>query len=82
VGDELLALNSQRLHHLEDLEPHLSARAVASGPIQVLFCRDGQVRDTRLTPAPPGICRWRLRRDPDANPEALIRRRHWLELVP
>ncbi len=82
VGDELLALDSQRLHHLEDLEPHLSARAEAAGPIQVLFCRDGQVRDTRLTPAPPGIRRWRLRRDPDANPEALARRRQWLELVP
>jgi predicted metalloprotease with PDZ domain len=82
VGDELLALNRQRLRRVEDLESLFPAPPIAGGPISVLFCRDGLVRDTSLTPEPPAISRWWLQTDPEASSEAHQRRRQWLELVP
>jgi predicted metalloprotease with PDZ domain len=80
VGDELMALNRQRLRKLEDLQ---TLNAFQAGEtLTVLFSRDGMVRDTCLTPEPPAITSWCLRHDPEASPEALQRRRQWLELVP
>jgi predicted metalloprotease with PDZ domain len=82
VGDELLALNRQRLKRVEDLESLFPAPPIAGEPISVLFCRDGVVRDTSLTPEPPAISRWWLQTDPEASSEVHQRRRQWLELVP
>jgi predicted metalloprotease with PDZ domain len=84
VGDELLALNRQRIRRPDDVNGAqvLGVTGQELSPVAVLFCRDGRVRDTWITPAPPAISRWRLRPVPDASGEALQRRRRWLELVP
>lgn len=82
VGDELLALNRQRVRSVKDLEAILQAPPASEAPLAVLFSRDGRVCDTQLTPGAPAIIRWCLHRDPEASREALKRRRQWLELVP
>jgi predicted metalloprotease with PDZ domain len=82
VGDELLALDRQRVGQVKDLEAILQSPPTPSAPRSILFCRDGLVRDTRLTPGPPAITRWSLHPDPEATTAALERRRQWLELVP
>jgi len=81
VGDELLALNRQRVEHVKDLESILLSPPACDAPLAVLFSRDGLIRDTRLTPGPPAITRWSLHSDPEASTEVLERRRQWLELV-
>ncbi|MBM5815235.1 MAG: M61 family metallopeptidase [Cyanobacteria bacterium K_Offshore_surface_m2_239] len=84
VGDELLALNRQRVRRPAEVDALLGrAGADPSGlPFQVLFARQGLVRETTLIPDPPAIERWRLLPLPQASPAALERRRQWLELVP
>lgn len=82
VGDELMALDLQRLHRKEDLEVFLEGSAKEGKPLQVLFARDAQVRQTSLLPGPPAIKCWTLRADPGASPGAVERRHQWLELVP
>lgn len=82
VGDELLAVDRQRVGQVKDLEAILQASPATGTPRTVLFCRDGFVRDTQLTPGPPAITRWTLHPDPEATTGALDRRRQWLELVP
>ncbi|MFN9546663.1 MAG: M61 family metallopeptidase [Cyanobacteriota bacterium] len=84
VGDELIALNQRRVRRTADLEA-LLVRAEAEGPgapLSLLFCRQGLVRETTLLPQPPTSQRWWLRPDSEVSPEALERRRRWLELVP
>jgi predicted metalloprotease with PDZ domain len=84
VGDEVLALNHQRLRRPGDGEALLRdwAAAEAETDVAVVFCRDGRVRETRIRPDPPAIHRWWLRPVLEAPPEVLARRRTWLELVP
>ena len=82
VGDELMALNRQRLRRIEDVEALFEGPGHGDQPIAVLFCRDGLVRDTQLTPGPRPTSRWRLESVSDPTPMALERRRRWLELVP
>ena len=82
VGDELLAVNRQRMGQVKDLEAILQSPVASEAPLAILFSRDGLVRDTRLSPGPPAITRWSLRCDPEASSEVLERRRQWLELVP
>lgn len=82
VGDELLALNRQRVRQVKDLEAILLSPPACSYPVAILFSRDGRVCDTLLTPGPPAIIRWSLHSDPEASSEALERRHQWLELVP
>jgi predicted metalloprotease with PDZ domain len=84
VGDELIALDRRRLRRPTDLDEGLSQAAGPEGwaPLPLLFCRQGMVRQTSLTPQPPAIRRWWLRPLAEASPAALERRRQWLELVP
>jgi len=86
VGDELLALQQQRIRSPEHLTTLLRGTAAAdpSSPsgLHLLFCRDGRIRETTLQPAAPGIERWRLEIDPQAAPGCEERRRRWLELLP
>ncbi len=81
VGDELLALSQQRLRTPED-----AALLLAEGgelrPLPLLYCRDGQVRTTEMTPGPPEVERWRLQIDPQASPEAAAARARWRSLLP
>ena len=78
VGDELLALDQQRLRTPDDARRHLNQ----TSPLDVLFCRDGVVRQTTLSTEPPGIERWRLKLDANASASATEARRRWLSLLP
>jgi predicted metalloprotease with PDZ domain len=82
VGDELLAVDQQRVRLAADLPPLLGDHGGHPGPLAVLFCRDGTVRSTEVRPAAPAVERWRLRIDPDAAPETAARRARWLSLEP
>ena len=74
-GDELLALDAERLRSPEQLPPLLSA----GGQHELLFCRDGAVRSTALRPSTPQPCRWSLRLDPNASEAACHLRRSWFQ---
>ena len=78
VGDELIALDRQRLRAGDDAKRHL----VSDQPLEVCFCRDGLVRQTTLHSDSPGIQSWRLRPDPQAPESAIEARRRWLSLLP
>jgi predicted metalloprotease with PDZ domain len=84
VGDELIALDQHRVRRSEDGEAVLTrlAKEGRLEEIPVLFCRQGMVRSTWLTPHPPAVSRWRLRPLAEAPVASLVRRRQWLELVP
>ena len=74
-GDELLALDAERLRSAEQLN-HL---LITGGSNEVLFCRDGAVRSTELRPSAPQPCRWTLRLDPTASEAACRLRRSWFQ---
>jgi predicted metalloprotease with PDZ domain len=78
VGDELLAIDSQRLRRPEDLQAALRA----DGPQELLMTRRSQVRSVNLCCAPPQVERYVLKRDPDAGPEVLERQLCWLQQQP
>ncbi|MFM7170216.1 MAG: M61 family metallopeptidase [Cyanobium sp.] len=82
VGDEVLAVNRQRVQRSEDLETIFRSPLASNVPVDVLFVRDGVVRDAKLTPGLPPVSRWCLQPDPEASSAALERCRQWLELVP
>jgi predicted metalloprotease with PDZ domain len=76
VGDELIALDGERLRN-SDQVPHL----LRSGVVQeLLVARHSQLRSLALHCQPPAIERYQLVRDPDATPEALERQCRWLAL--
>ncbi len=81
VGDELLALDGQRVRTDDDLNDLLGAPAVPRA-VEVLFCRDGRLRRAELTADPAVVVRWRLASQERPGAEALERRRRWLELRP
>ena len=81
VGDELLALDRHRLRSPEDVRRRLMGCGSA-GAITVLYCRDGLVRQTKLTCEPPGIERWRLLIDAAAAAHTAEARARWLSLLP
>jgi predicted metalloprotease with PDZ domain len=81
VGDELVALDGQRLRTAEDVTSLLRG-PVHQRPLPLLFCRDGQVRQTHLSPEAPEVERWRLLVDPKASAAAQDARGRWLALVP
>ena len=74
-GDELLALDAERLRSAEQLGQLL----ITDGQHEVLFCRDGAVRSTVLRPSAPQPCRWTLRPDPNASEAACRLRRSWFQ---
>jgi len=82
VGDELLAIERIRVMAENDLTTLLGQRAREGEPLEILFCRDGQVQQTCLRPVAPEVVRYQLNSNPEASPAALERRRQWLELVP
>jgi predicted metalloprotease with PDZ domain len=78
VGDELLAINSERL-----VSPELAAGLIGpAAEVELLFCRDGRVRTTMLDPGEPALERWQLRSDPGADPTRIAARQRWLSLLP
>jgi predicted metalloprotease with PDZ domain len=76
VGDEWLALNGVRLRSPDDVDQLLQA----PGFFELLFCRDGLVRTTRLRPAEPVVESWSLVLDPDTASACAAARRQWLAL--
>lgn len=78
VGDEVLALDGERLRQADALKTGWTA---GQGR-ELLFCRRGRVRRCQLTPEPAAVEAWRLESDPAAPPQALERRRQWLSLLP
>ena len=81
VGDELLALDGERLRSSEDWERLLS-RGQPDGERELLWVRDGMVRRSSLWPGPPAVLRWVLEADPAADPGTAERRAAWLRLGP
>ncbi len=82
VGDELLALDHQRVRLADDLPPLLADHGEAAAPLDLLFCRDGRVRCVEVWPAAPAIERWRLQIDPAAPDVTAARRTRWCSLAP
>jgi predicted metalloprotease with PDZ domain len=84
VGDELLAVNDQRLFKVEDCDRLLAkAGSSAVNGYQLLICRDGMVRSFAVTADPPATRCWRLRPDASADSHPTReRRRRWLSLIP
>jgi predicted metalloprotease with PDZ domain len=79
VGDELLAIDGQRLRTADDMERQLSGADPSHGR-ELLWVRDGRVRRSALVAQPPAVQRWRLEVDPAAPPETAARRAAWLQL--
>jgi len=82
VGDELLAIAGLRVMVENDLTILLVQRAREGEPLEILFCRDGQVQQASLRPAAPEVVRYQLNANAGASAAALQRRREWLALVP
>ena len=73
-GDELIAIDGERLRNQEQLEGCLRA----DHPAELLICRDGRVRPLTLTAAAPTPVRWRLIPDPSAGSAPCLLRHRWL----
>ncbi|KEF43534.1 MAG: signal protein PDZ [Cyanobium sp. CACIAM 14] len=86
AGDELLAVDGLRLRRPEDLRVAFGAHPAKGAPQataerELLYCRGGRVRTTRLTPDPPAVTRWRLVVAPELESELTRRnRQRWLSL--
>ena len=78
VGDELLAVDGERLSQADTLKTGWTPGQSR----ELLFCRRGRVRSCQLTATPPEVEAWRLDIDPEAGAHALERRRQWLSLLP
>ena len=78
VGDELLALDGERLSQAEALKTGWTPGQSR----ELLFCRRGRVRTCQFTAAPSEVEVWRLDNDPASGADALERRRQWLSLLP
>ena len=78
VGDELIAIDGQRLADGDDLTSALRA----GQPQEVLAARRRQLRPLTLCSQAPQPERYQLVQDDAASPEALERRMAWLALVP
>ncbi len=79
VGDEWLALDGVRLRTPEDAAELLRADLPLHAH-QLIFCRDGLVRSTTISPDPPTPERWSLLLDPAATETMAEQRRRWLTL--
>jgi predicted metalloprotease with PDZ domain len=78
VGDELIAVDGERIRQAEALK----AAWTPGQSRELLYCRRGRVRSTALTAGPASVESWRLEPDPAAPAQALERRRQWLSLQP
>ena len=79
VGDELLTLAGLRLRQSEDLALVTGDGGPGDG-LELLAVRDGRLRRTAITPAPPAVERWRLVRDSRSSLACAERRTDWLLL--
>jgi predicted metalloprotease with PDZ domain len=81
VGDELVALDAERLRHPEDLAALLNLKR--SGPQrQLLIARDGLMRSLSIIPASPSIKAWTLGLVANQTGQTTAQRNRWLSLQP
>jgi len=81
VGDELIALNGERLRQPDDLNLILPSGVGRSLPAQeLLIARQGLMRTLVIEPGPPTVERWALESMVGPSAEALARRQAWLAL--
>jgi predicted metalloprotease with PDZ domain len=78
VGDELMAIDGQRLRRPEDLQTVLHA----DGSQELLISRRSQLRRLLLCCTPPQVERYLLKRNLAASPALLERQRLWLQQQP
>ena len=76
VGDELIALDGERLHSSDQLAPLLRS----DGDQELLIARRSQIRRLCLHCQPARPERYQLLRDPAATADALQRQQRWLAL--
>ena len=79
VGDELVALDAERLRLPEDLDSLLDLKR-SGHQLQLLITRDGLMRSLTITPASPSIRAWTLGLVVDQTEETTARRNRWLNL--
>ena len=72
-GDELLAINGERLRRTEQFEQWLQPGVEQN----LLVCSDGRVRTVPIQPRAPQPSSWSLRIDPQASEAACRLRSHW-----
>ncbi|MFZ9683567.1 MAG: hypothetical protein ACO3DQ_10250, partial [Cephaloticoccus sp.] len=77
VGDELLALDGERLR-----QPEQFSAALRSGACQeLLIARRSRLHSLKLRCAEPSVERYRLQRLPEASADCLERQQQWLQLM-
>ena len=81
VGDELVALDAERLRHPEDLDPWLDLKH-SGHQRQLLITRDGLIRSLAITPASPSIKAWTLQLVAGQSDRTAPQRNRWLSLQP
>ena len=81
VGDELVALDAERLRLPEDLDAMLNLKR-SGQRCQLLVARDGLIRSLTFTPATPSIKAWTLGLVADQTEQTTAQRNRWLSLQP
>ena len=81
VGDELVALDAERLRHPADLDALLNLKR-SGQRCQLLVARDGLIRSLTITPATPSIKAWTLGLVADQTEQTTAQRNRWLSLQP
>jgi predicted metalloprotease with PDZ domain len=79
VGDELLAIDGERVRSSEQLAPLLSP-AFAGRERRLVICRDDRLRELAITPGPVAVKAWSLVADPAASAAQVQARQRWLLL--
>jgi len=74
VGDEVLAIDTERVRQPEQLSAALRVGACHA----LLIARRGQLRTLQLSPEAPRIERYKLRTLPDPSSDCLARQQRWL----
>ena len=81
VGDELMALDAERIRHPEDLVAMLNLKH-SGQQRQLLIARDGLIRSLTILPSKPSIKAWTLGLVPAQSEQTMAQRDRWLSLQP
>ncbi len=81
VGDELVALDAERMRHPDDLASLLNLKR-SGQQRQLLIARDGLMRNLTIIPASPSIKAWTLGLVAGQNGQTTAQRNRWLSLQP
>ncbi len=81
VGDELVALDAERLRHPDDLGVLLDLKR-SGHQRQLLIARDGLMRNLTISPANPSIKAWSLGLVAAQTEQTAAQRNRWLGLQP